>query len=196
MTFSHRLRRVADRASLQALRFAIVGAAVFAVGATATAATAYAAGYRVNMTPSMPVGLWRVSGDGQFARGDVVWVCPPNTSPIREAHRFGFIPSGFCPSGFAPLLKPVVAVEGDAVMFSAAGLTVNGGLVPNSAPTRTNARGQALPRLRFGSYTVRPGEVWLISSYNPASFDSRYFGPVSASLVDGRAHPIAVKERP
>lgn len=196
MTFSRRLRRVADRASLQALRLAIAGAAVFAVGATVTAATAYAAGYRVNMTPSMPVGLWQVSGDGQFRRGDVVWACPPNTSPIREAHRFGFIPSGFCPSGFAPLLKPVVAVEGDAVTFSPDGLTVNGALVPNSAPARMNARGQGLPRLRFGSYTVRAGEVWLISSYNPASFDSRYFGPVSASLVNGRAHPIAVKDRP
>lgn len=195
MTLTRRLYRFADRASLQALRMAIVGAAVFAVGATVTAGAAYAAGYRINLTPSMPVGVWHVSGDGHFGRGDVVWVCPPNTSPIREAHRFGFIPSGLCPSGFSPLLKPVVAVEGDAVTLSAEGLIVNGSLVPNSAPARMNARGQFLPRLRLGSYVVRPGEVWLISSYNPASFDSRYFGPVSAALVDGRAHPIAVKDR-
>jgi type IV secretory pathway protease TraF len=34
---------------------------------------------------------------------------------------------------------------------------------------------------------LEPGELFLLSVTNPASFDSRYFGPVSASAVIGVA---------
>lgn len=194
MTHPSRLRRFADRASLQALKVGLIGSAAIAAVATLATASAYAVGYRVNLTPSMPVGVWQVAADNEFARGDVVWACPPDTSALRHAHRYGYIPAGFCPSGMAPLLKPVVAVAGDMVTLSEAGLIVNGNLVPNSAPLRADGHGIPLPRLPFGSGVVRDGQVWLISSYNPASFDSRYFGPVSAALVDGRARPVAVKD--
>ena len=43
---------------------------------------------------------------------------------------------------------------------------------------------------------LRPGELFLLSATNPASFDSRYFGPVSASAVIGAAHPIWLEARP
>jgi type IV secretory pathway protease TraF len=33
-------------------------------------------------------------------------------------------------------------------------------------------------------------ELFLLSTTNPASFDSRYFGPVSVSAVIGSAQPI------
>lgn len=187
------VRRFADRASLSVLRVAMIGAGTLAVAACAVTATAYAKGYRVNLTPSMPVGVWQVAGDKAFARGDVVWACPPNIAPLREAHRFGYIPAGFCESGMAPLLKPVVAVAGDHVSVSDDGVRVNGELVPNSAPARRDAHGRFLPRFPKVSYVVKPDQVWLVSSYNPASFDSRYFGPVSASLVDGRARPVLIQ---
>lgn len=194
MTFRRRIVRLADRASYHALRVGVVLAGGIALAATLTTATAYATGYRVNLTPSMPVGVWRVAGDGQFNRGDVVWACPPSTAPLREAHRFGYVPAGFCASGLSPLLKPVVAVEGDTLTMAPSGVVVNGVLVPNSAPVPADAAGRRLPRPWFGTYTVLPGQVWLVSSYNPASFDSRYFGPVSADLVDGRAYPVAVRD--
>jgi type IV secretory pathway protease TraF len=44
--------------------------------------------------------------------------------------------------------------------------------------------------------SLRPGELFLLSSANPASFDSRYFGPVSASAVIGVAHPVWLEKRP
>jgi type IV secretory pathway protease TraF len=34
------------------------------------------------------------------------------------------------------------------------------------------------------------GELFLLSTTNPASFDSRYFGPIAASAVIGAAHPL------
>ncbi|MQU24843.1 S26 family signal peptidase, partial [Pseudomonas helleri] len=43
---------------------------------------------------------------------------------------------------------------------------------------------------------LEPGELFLLSVTNPASFDSRYFGPVSASAVIGAAHPLWLEARP
>jgi type IV secretory pathway protease TraF len=43
---------------------------------------------------------------------------------------------------------------------------------------------------------LRPGELFLLSTTNPASFDSRYFGPVRADAVLGVAHPIWLEKRP
>jgi type IV secretory pathway protease TraF len=39
---------------------------------------------------------------------------------------------------------------------------------------------------------VAKGEVWVISSYNPLSFDSRYFGPVPISRIEGFARPLFI----
>jgi type IV secretory pathway protease TraF len=38
--------------------------------------------------------------------------------------------------------------------------------------------------------------VFLLSVTNRASFDSRYFGPLSASAVIGVAHPVWQEKRP
>ena len=64
---------------------------------------------------------------------------------------------------------------------------ING--VPVAAALPADRLGRPLP---FWSH-CRPlteGELFLLSATNPASFDSRYFGPVSASAVIGIAHPI------
>jgi hypothetical protein len=34
--------------------------------------------------------------------------------------------------------------------------------------------------------------VWLLSSYDPGSFDSRYFGPVPAANIRGQAIPVLI----
>jgi type IV secretory pathway protease TraF len=35
-----------------------------------------------------------------------------------------------------------------------------------------------MPLIPLGTYEVLPGTVWVISSYNRFSFDSRYFGAI------------------
>uniref|UniRef100_UPI00300B8EF7 S26 family signal peptidase n=1 Tax=Klebsiella pneumoniae TaxID=573 RepID=UPI00300B8EF7 len=40
------------------------------------------------------------------------------------------------------------------------------------------------------------GELFQLSVTNPASFDSRYFGPVSAAAVLGVAQPLRLEPQP
>lgn len=187
---SARASRQVDRALHGAM---IVAAAVATVTAAGTAA-AFAGGYRWNTTASMPLGLWRVHKTDRIQRGDIVWVCPPNTETFRQARRYGFVPDGYCPGGFNPLLKPIAAVAGDRVEVSSQGIRVNGRMIPRSAPAPKDGHGRLLPRIPHRSFTVRAETVWLVSSYNPASFDSRYFGPVPTSGITGVATPVATRE--
>jgi conjugative transfer signal peptidase TraF len=169
--------------------------AVVAAGAAVMAglAGANAAGLRFNETPSMPLGLWRVAGaHAPVRRGDIVAVCPPETDAVRVAAERGYIPTGHCAGGYKPLLKPVAATGGDVVAISAAGVAVNGQEVPATAQLALDSAGRPLKPVSVGSYRVAPGEIWLLSGYDPRSFDSRYFGPVPVANVQGIARPVWV----
>lgn len=147
---------------------------------------AYTAGWRINHTTSLPPGLWRVHPiDRPIIRGDIVSLCPPDTPVFRQARRRGYIGGGRCPGGYEPLMKPVAAIAGDRIDIGGDGIAVNGRLLTNSAARRHDSRGRRLTPLGQGTRTAAPGEVWLISDYSPASFDSRYFGPISIRQVSG-----------
>lgn len=164
-------------------------ATAFGAGLTLLAATGAIAGIRINTTPSVPMGLWQVK-PGPPARGDIVLICPPDTAVMRGAHAAGYLSGGYCPGGLAPLLKPVAALPGDEVQPSPLGVVVNGRLLPRTAPMQADGSGRLLPVVPQIAVTVPAGEVWLLSSYNKASFDSRYFGPLRAERIIGVARPI------
>jgi type IV secretory pathway protease TraF len=48
----------------------------------------------------------------------------------------------------------------------------------------------ALQPFADGRYIVGSGEIWLVSSYSPRSFDSRYFGPVKVGRVVATVRPV------
>ncbi|HJU19338.1 MAG TPA: conjugative transfer signal peptidase TraF [Stellaceae bacterium] len=152
-----------------------------------------AAGLRVNATASMPRGLWRVApAAGPIPRGAIVSLCLPPGPLLRLALRRGYLDAGRCPGGAEPLLKPVAAIAGDVVRITAAGIAVNGALLPNSAARKQDSAARPLSPLPPGTYRVAPGAVWVVSSYAGKSFDSRYFGAVPVSAVRGTAQPVWV----
>src|SRR2546425_7700372 len=138
-------------------------------------AAGWIAGLRLNLTGSLPVGLYRAAGAAS-ARGALVLVClPPEGAAFARAR--GYVPrGGACPGGVVPLGKPVLASVGDTVTVTPTGLLVNEAPVPNSQARAMDRKGRPLPQLPTGRYVVRPGTVWILSSYSPFSFDSRYFG--------------------
>jgi type IV secretory pathway protease TraF len=78
------------------------------------------------------------------------------------------------------------AVEGDTVDISDKGITVNGKLLRNSSPRPFNRQNHPLPHWSFGACRVASGTVWVVSSFNPRSFDSRYLDPIRMPSVRAR----------
>ena len=143
---------------------------------------------RINESPSLPIGIWRVSPlDRELRRGDIVSFCPPDTPAFREAWRRGYLGGGLCEGGYEPLLKPVAAIAGDRLNRTEEGISINGRLIANSKSLTHDSSGRTLPSPGADNVIVAKGEVWVISSYNPLSFDSRYFGPVPISRIEGLA---------
>jgi len=151
----------------------------------------YQAGFRLNTSTSMPQGIYRMVKMPQILqRGMVIILCPPKTAIFKEAYDRHYFGPGTCPSGFQTLLKPVAAIEGDWVQLSIEGIQVNRHWLKNSAPLKSDAQGRSLSRLEFGNYRVPSGQVWLVSTHHPQSFDSRYFGPVPIRQIQGLASPV------
>jgi conjugative transfer signal peptidase TraF len=143
-------------------------------------------GLRINTSPSLPIGLYIITAD---AGADLVEFCPVEPFATLSIVR-GYRDPGACSDGAAPLLKPVVASAGDVVEVSARGISVNGALLPNTAPLSRDTKGRHLEAWPSGRYVVDPGTIWVASSYHPRSFDSRYFGPLSSAAIRYRLKPF------
>ncbi|MBD8689523.1 conjugative transfer signal peptidase TraF [Rhizobium skierniewicense] len=175
------------RAMTAQQRRAIVGLAIMAVAAILLVVTAVSGGYRINLTPSAPLGLWRIIPlHRPAAVDDLLFICPPETVAMRAARARGYFHSGSCPGGFAPLIKTVIAVAGQHVEIGDS-VSVDGRRAPSSDIALRDGKGRSLTP--FPSGTIPPGHVFLYSSF-PGSYDARYFGPVPASGVLGLAQEV------
>jgi conjugative transfer signal peptidase TraF len=151
-------------------------------------AAAYLMGLRINLSGSIPLGVYRVER-GPVSRGSTVLVClSPATAAIARAR--GYLPRGVCDDGSAPLGKPVIAIDGDTITVRPDAITVNGRVVPNSRPLTRDSLGRVLLSYPLGQYLVGPDDIWIVSSYSSRSFDSRYFGPVPVNRVLARIRRI------
>ena len=82
-------------------------------------------------------------------------------------------------------------MEGDTIRIEAAGVRVNGRLLANSAQLPTDRDGLPLPQSqRWTNYSLKAGEILTMSTYNPRSFDSRYFGLVPRSDILSVVEPL------
>lgn len=144
-------------------------------------------GFRINMTPSEPIGLWRILPlDRQPVGGDVVFVCLPRSALVDEARTRGYLRRGLCTSGYAPLIKAVVAVSGQKVEIIRS-VRIDGAEIPHSTLARADGMGR--PLLAARGELIPSGHVFLHSPF-PGSWDSRYFGSVPASAVLGLAEEV------
>lgn len=129
-------------------------------------------GLRINVTRSMPLGVYRVT-DARPQRGELAAFCPDAGTAAFASEYLG---AGACPSGVRPLLKRLVGTGGDRLLVSSHGISVNGALVPGSASYPADTQGRPLPHPLHNG-TIPPGRALLLASH-PDSFDGRYFGLV------------------
>jgi conjugative transfer signal peptidase TraF len=151
------------------------------------AAAAFIGGFRLNLTPSEPLGLWRIERTNRaVAVGDLVFICPPETPPFEEARHRLYLARGLCPGGVAPLIKAVAAMPGQHVEIGE-DVWINGRLLASSHLRRSDGAGR--PLLPFAGGIVPPGYLFLHSPF-ASSYDSRYFGPIPDAGLLGLARPI------
>ncbi|MCH4579950.1 S26 family signal peptidase [Achromobacter xylosoxidans] len=179
------------------LRARIALAGFAAIGLTALAWAAFVQPLPrliYNPSDSVPVGWYRVqpldhravSLPRTLSVGSIVLTRLPADAAALAAQR-GYLPTHI------PLLKRVGAVAPQHVCIVAGQVRIDG--VPAAAALPADRLGRPLPSLQL-CRRLEPGELFLLSVTNPASFDSRYFGPVSASSVIGVAHPVWLETRP
>ena len=92
-----------------------------------------------------------------------------------------------------PLLKHVAARPGQTVCRI--GTVVSIAARPVVIARSTDGRGRSLPVWQ-GCRTLRAGELLMLNPDHADSMDGRYFGPLRASTVLGRAIPILTQDTP
>lgn len=112
--------------------------------------------------------------------GSIVLVPLPAEAAALAAQR-GYLPTRI------PLLKRVGAVAPQEVCVANGSVRIDGVLSAAVLPADRLTR--PLPSWQQ-CRQLRADELFLLSVTNPASFDSRYFGPVSAAAVIGIARPV------
>jgi conjugative transfer signal peptidase TraF len=137
-----------------------------------------------NASASVPVGLYAVTPLTRPGVGDLVAVRPPE--PLGR----WLVENGYLGPETA-LLKRVAALPGSEVCREGTTIKVDGHAIAEAQAR--DRLGRPLPVWR-GCRTLRDGEVFLLNADHPASLDGRYFGPLDADNIIGRATPIWTQE--
>jgi conjugative transfer signal peptidase TraF len=137
--------------------------------------------YRINLSPSVPTGIWRVKEKKREESGDIKNEYVVVEASVHPGYLLA-VERGYL-HNLTPMLKRVVAWEGDLVSYDEKerAVTVNGEYIPMTEVLSRDTEGRVLPRVSF-PLVLKKGEVWL-SSENIRGYDSRYFGPVSTDLL-------------
>lgn len=149
-------------------------------------------GFRVNVTPSLPQGLYRLddSQSDSIAYGDLVSFCLPRENPYSElASDRGYLSPGPCSNGLQPLLKNVVGLPGGLVEVSEEGIAINGFLHPGTVRPERDSRERPMPPSLLESGLIPPGYALTLAVYQPDSFDGRHFGLVPLASLK-KVRPI------
>jgi conjugative transfer signal peptidase TraF len=133
-----------------------------------------------NASESVPIGLYSVQPAPRIIVTDLVVALPPEQLAAFLA-KGGYLPRG------VPLIKRVTALPTQIVCRTDLTITVDG--IEMGAAGERDRRGRLLPAWQ-GCRTLRQGEVFLMNWDEPASLDSRYFGPLPLTAIVGRAAPL------
>ncbi|OJX78220.1 S26 family signal peptidase [Magnetospirillum sp. 64-120] len=139
-----------------------------------------------NASASAPIGLYRIVPEGDPPLGALVAVTPPAPLARWLAER-GYLGER------VPLLKHVAAKSGQRVCRIGAVVSVDAR--PVVVARERDGMGRQLPVWQ-GCRTLRAGELLMLNPDRADSMDGRYFGPLPASTVLGRATPILTRDTP
>jgi conjugative transfer signal peptidase TraF len=130
-----------------------------------------------NPTDSAPPGWYVVHPATQLEVGDYVIAQLPRDIAAFAAKR-DYLPR------HVPVLKQIAAKVGQRVCVRGGAVLIDEAAVATTLTLDGKRRPlTAWPHCR----RLESGELFLLNSSTPSSFDSRYFGPLDVSFVRGRA---------
>ena len=151
-------------------------------------------GFRVNITPSLPEGLYRLSSE-HVDRADLVAFCLPLDNPFSSlAGDRGYLGPGCCQSGLRPLLKHLVGLPGDDLRIGSDGLILNGFHLTSSGRPEHDRRGRDLPQPLLKDGIIPDGQALVLSLEHAGSLDSRHFGLIPLESLK-KVRPVWVTGR-
>jgi len=140
--------------------------------------------YIWNASNSVPIGLYRLRPVTKLTVTELVAIQPPDLlATFLDLN--GYLPVGI------PMLKRVLALSGQTVCRDGQTIAVDN-IAVGQAHER-DGRGRPLPVWQ-GCCVIADGDVFVMNWQSPDSFDGRYFGPLPASAVIGRAVPVWTDE--
>lgn len=157
--------------------------------------TAWACGYRVNVTSSLPLGLYRLT-DERPQRGSIVFFCLESERFIKLARVREYAGPGTCPGALRALGKEVYGLPGDLVSIGADGLiSINHQTIPGSAARDVDSKGRPMPKPELTAGIIPAGQALTLSLHHQGSFDGRYFGLVSLHSLRQTRPVLTFKKR-
>lgn len=163
----------------------ILAVSVLAVGTlVATAAADLPTRLIWNATASAPIGFYTVETTDALEVPELVALMP------SEALEQFMVERGYIGRG-VPLLKRVLGLPGQRVCRGGGTITVDN--VEMGDALERDRMGRDLP-IWQGCRIIRDGELFLMNWDIQDSLDGRYFGPVPASSIIGRALPLWTDE--
>ncbi|OGB57285.1 MAG: S26 family signal peptidase [Burkholderiales bacterium RIFOXYD12_FULL_59_19] len=133
-----------------------------------------------NASDSVARGWYRIVSADSMQVGSIVLTRLPAPAAALAAQR-DYLPAGI------PLLKRIGAVAPQWVCVEGTSVRIDD--VAAATVMGVDGHGRPLSAWSQCRCLVR-GELFLLSSTNLASFDSRYFGPIRVSEVIGSAQPL------
>ncbi|MBF0483296.1 MAG: signal peptidase I [Candidatus Omnitrophica bacterium] len=127
------------------------------------------------LSNSLPIGIYqrsnKVPGLGDYA----AFRLDPVINKYAQAR--GYIKSDVW------LMKKVYAVPGDVVERRDRKIFINGKVVEGLSIEQVDSKGRRLDLFYSERLVLGQGQYWMMSDYNPRSWDSRYFGVVEVDFV-------------
>lgn len=137
-----------------------------------------------NASASAPIGFYIITSRSRLEVPELVAVDPPELLATFLAAR-GYVPKG------VPLMKRVVGLPGQHVCRAGRIISVDG--VEMGTALERDRMGRVLP-VWHGCRVIAQGQLFLMNPEIRDSLDGRYFGPLPAAAVIGRAVPLWTDE--
>lgn len=143
-------------------------------------------GLRFNYTPSIPIGIYKITPDtSKIQPGDIVSFCLPNDI-AKYAIKQNYITKGTCKNGSEGLIKEVIAIPGNTVIVKNNKIRIySQGLIEDyQTPSNVKDYKGIAPKhfIKTGKYIAKG--YWMYGYGDiKYSFDSRYFGEIPKESI-------------